>query len=195
MGYRLSATQLVVQIVHLRLSAAQMAHCAALRREAGRAWTTLLAAHRASRDSTWLTEAALKREFKGQFALHSQTVQALAEKLIANVETARDLRNTDPTAQYPYRVKPYQTVSWKPAAIHRQGNHVVLSNGRGNPPLVLPLPAPYATAPLRGCELTWRADHYELCLTVDTGVVPPPLDRHVKAAGVDLGEVVRREVA
>ncbi|HMA36468.1 MAG TPA: transposase, partial [Chloroflexia bacterium] len=40
-----------------------------------------------------------------------------------------------------------------------------------------------------GAELTWRADHYELCLTIDTGVVNPPLDRHVKAAGVDLGEV------
>ncbi|HMA38421.1 MAG TPA: transposase [Chloroflexia bacterium] len=56
-------------------------------------------------------------------------------------------------------------------------------------PRVLPIPAQYATAAICKCELTWRADHYELCLTIDTGVVNPPLDRHVKAAGVDLGEI------
>jgi putative transposase len=38
-------------------------------------------------------------------------------------------------------------------------------------------------------ELTWRADHYELCITIDTGEANPPLIRRVKTAGVDLGEV------
>src|SRR5579859_3528234 len=189
MGYRKAETNLHVQVVHLHLNAAQRAHCAALRQEAGRCWTALLHAHLASRDGLWLGEAALKAQFKGQFPLHSQTVQALAEKLIANVDTARELRKTDPTAQYPYRDKLYQTVVWKQAAIRRAGPSLRLSNGRGHAPLVLPVPQQYATADICKCELTWRADHYELCLTLDTGVVNPPLDRHVKAAGVDLGEI------
>jgi|SRR5579859_4258294 len=96
MGYRTAETNITVQLVHLRLNAAQMAHCQALRREAGRCWTALVQAHLASRAGLWLDEGALKTQFKGQFALHSQTVQALAEKLIANVETARELRKTDP---------------------------------------------------------------------------------------------------
>jgi putative transposase len=37
--------------------------------------------------------------------------------------------------------------------------------------------------------VTWRADHYELCLTLDTGeTLPPPLPTGA-VAGVDLGEV------
>ncbi len=44
-------------------------------------------------------------------------------------------------------------------------------------------------ANLRRVELTWRADHYELCLTLDTGeTLPPPLPAGA-VAGVDLGEV------
>ena len=42
---------------------------------------------------------------------------------------------------------------------------------------------------LRKAELTWRADHYELCLTMDTGQVNSPLKEDGQAAGVDLGEV------
>ena len=38
-------------------------------------------------------------------------------------------------------------------------------------------------------ELTWRADHYELCLTMDTGIENPLLKESGQVAGVDLGEV------
>jgi putative transposase len=55
--------------------------------------------------------------------------------------------------------------------------------------LYLSLPDEYAGANLRRVELTWRANHYELCLTIDTGeTLPPPLN-HGVVAGVDLGEV------
>lgn len=189
MGYRRSESVLTVQIVHLRLKAEQMAQCEALRREAGRAWTAMLHAHIASRSGAWLTETQLKAQFKGCFALHSQTIQALAEKLLAAVDTAHQLRKTDPTARYPHRDKPYQTVTWKGAAIRRDRANIVLSNGRGQAPLVLLLPDRYTDASIRQCELTWRADHYELCLTIDTGQQDPPLDRRAGSAGVDLGEV------
>ncbi|HMA37787.1 MAG TPA: transposase [Chloroflexia bacterium] len=189
MGYRRAQTNVRVQLIHLRLNPAQMAHCAALRQEAARCWNALLQAHLASRDGRWLSEHALQQQFKGQFALHSQTVQALAQKLIANVDTARALRKTDPAARYPYRAKLYQTVVWKQSAIRCTGAGIVLSNGQGNAPLVLALPAQFATTAILKCELTWRADHYELCLTLDTGALNPPLATHAVSAGVDLGEV------
>jgi putative transposase len=57
------------------------------------------------------------------------------------------------------------------------------------PPLPPPLPAEYRQANLRRAELTWRADHYERCLTCDTGEpLPPPLPTGA-VAGIDLGEV------
>jgi putative transposase len=150
----------------------------------------MVAAHMASRSGQWATGNDLKPEFKGQYVLHSQSIQALAEKLEANVQTATQLRqkgNID--IQYPYRPKPYQTVTWKTQGITVRNASVILSNGRGRAPLVLLLPEEYRAADIRQVELLWRANHYELALTIDTGVSYPPLLRHVTTAGVDLGEV------
>jgi putative transposase len=150
----------------------------------------MVTAHVGSRSGQWLTEADLKREFKGRYALHSQSIQALAEKLEANVQTAKQLRaqgNSD--VAYPYREKPYQTVTWKRQAIRQCDGAVVLSNGRQGAPLQLPLPAEYRDAAIRQIELLWRADHYELALTIDTGATSPPLRADGQTAGVDLGEV------
>jgi len=47
----------------------------------------------------------------------------------------------------------------------------------------------YIGIDIRKAELTWRADHYELCLTIDTGMVNPPPKESGQVAGVDLGEV------
>ncbi len=166
-----------------------MQHCHKLRLEAGRCWTDMLHAHIASRDGAWLSEGELKTHFKGVYALHSQTVQALAEKLIANVDAAHGLRKSDPDARYPHHDKQYMTVVWKALGIHHNGCTISLSNGRGNEPLTLTLPVRYCDSDISKVELTWRADHYELCLTIDTGESNPPLDRKVKAAGVDLGQI------
>lgn len=191
MGYRSSHTNCIVRIIPLRgLSAEQKALCLFLREEAGRCWTDMLNAHIESRGGKWLTSSDLKKMFKGQYALYSQTIQALAEKLEANIDTARELRKSDPRARYPYRPKKYQTVVWKKESIHfLDRNKLLLSNGRNNTPLVLSIPSEYLEADIRKAELTWRADHYELCLTIDTGLVNPPPKESGQLAGVDLGEV------
>ena len=150
----------------------------------------MLNAHIANRGGKWLSAADLSKMFKGQYALHSQTIQALAEKLEANVDTARELRKSDPAARYPYHPKQYQTVVWKKSAIHwRESGQMLLSNGKNNQPLILTVPAEYIAADIRKAELTWRADHYELCLTMDTGTMNPPRKENGQMAGVDLGEV------
>ncbi|SRR6266498_901711 len=191
MGYRSTHTNCIVRIIPLRgLSVQQEALCLFLREEAGRCWTDMLTAHIESRSGKWLSSVDLSKIFKGQYALHSQTIQALAQKLEANVDTARELRKTDPEARYPYHLKKYQTVVWKQSAIHLlDSGQLLLSNGKTNTPLVLPLPPEYLDANICKAELTWRADHYELCLTIDTGLVNPPRKRTGQIAGVDLGEV------
>ena len=168
--------------------------CLTLRREAGRCWGAMVTAHRTSREMpnepVWLSAPALEKLFKGgQFVLHSQTVQALAQKLEANVQTITELRRQQKqknttgkaieeiaivTARYPYRTPLYQTPIWKEQAIRVQGGQLSLSCGKGRTPLVLPLPAEYR----KGCsickaELLWRADHYQLALTIDTKLVNP----------------------
>ena len=122
--------------------------------------------------------------------MHSQTVQALAQKLEANVDTAREVRKSDPEARYPYHPKKYQTVVWKESAIHWiEDGHILLSNRKNNQPLILTVPDEYIGVDIRKAELTWRADHYELCLTIDTGIVNPLPKQSGQMAGVDLGEI------
>src|SRR3970040_1080169 len=99
MGYRSANSNCIVHIIPLRgLSAQQKALCLFLREEAGRCWTDMLTAHIQSRGGKWRSANDLKKTFKGQYALHSQTIQALAEKLEASVNTARELRKSDPNA-------------------------------------------------------------------------------------------------
>jgi transposase len=91
--------------------------------------------------------------------------------------------------RYPYHPNAYQTVIWKDQALQiLPSGSLRLPTGAQRPPL-LPLPAECQGANLRRVEMTWRADHYELCLTLDTGeTLPPPLPIGA-VAGVDLGEV------
>ena len=117
MGYRASTTQCIVHLLPLRnLNQGQAALCAALRREAGRCWTDMLQAHLQSRGGKWLTSVDLGKRFKREYALHSQSIQALAQKLEANVDKTRQLKKENPEARYPYRAKKYQTVVWKASA-------------------------------------------------------------------------------
>ena len=180
------------------LDSATLAQCQALRQEAGRLWTDLVTLHAQARtQGQWLSAGEFEQATKGgQYALHSQSVQALCQKFAANVETATELRRQEfaetgqVQTQYPHHPKVYQTVVWKDQALTiLPTGQLRLPTGGQRPPLLLPLPEEYRRANLRRAELTWRADHYELCLTLDTGeTLPPPLPTGA-VAGVDLGEV------
>jgi len=136
MPHRNAETTCVVRIIPLHgLSQMQAELCSALRQEAGRCWTDMLHAHIASRGEKWLHSGDLEKLTKGRYALHSQTIQALAQRLDDNVKTAHHLRKTDPEARYPYKDKTYQTVIWKDQAIRVKAGRVYLSNGRHRPTL------------------------------------------------------------
>jgi putative transposase len=199
MPYKQTTTQCIVRLVALRgLDSATRARCQALRAEAGRLWTDLVTLHaRARAQGRWLSAGELEQATKGgQYALHSQSVQALCQKCAANIATAVELRQQEMTetghiqTQYPCHPKAYQTVVWKDQALTvLPSGYLRLPTGAQRPPLLLPLPEEYQRANLRRVEVTWRADHYELCLTLDTGeILPPPLACG-EVAGVDLGEV------
>jgi hypothetical protein len=148
MGYRRADTNCIVRLLPLRkLNRQQQALCESLRREAGHCWSEMLQAHIESRGGKWLSSVDLGKQFKGGYALHSQTIQALAQKLEANVDSARILRLDNPNIRYPYRFKRYQTIVWKRSAIRwTEEGRLSLSNGKRAPALVLPISPEYVGA-------------------------------------------------
>ena len=199
MAYRTARTECRVHLVMLRhLPATTLAQCQTLRQEAGRLWTGLVAMHAQARlAGQWLQAGELEKATKGgQFALGSQTAQALCQKLAANIATTTQLRRQEAAAtgriqtDYPRHPKPYQTVIWKDQGVvwDRPGC-IGLKNGQGSPYLYLPVPDCYWGTSVRRVELLWRADHYELALTLDPGQALPMPAPAGDIAGIDLGEV------
>jgi putative transposase len=192
MAYKTANTTATVQLVALRqLDPDTHALCDTLRREAGRCWSDLVQAHVAVREQgIWLAEADLNALTKGErYVLHSQSIQFLAQQLLANVATARQNRTAGMTdANYPYRTKAYQTVVWKGQAIRVVNGQLVLPNGRRQRELVLSLPQWLQQASIRQVALLWRADRFEIAITIE-GLPDPPERTDGSIAGVDLGEV------
>src|SRR3954453_7732016 len=65
----------------------------------------------------WLSKTDIQAVRKQTYNLHSQTVQAIADKYEANRETIRQLRKTDKKAKYPWRRKAYYCIPLKKASM------------------------------------------------------------------------------
>lgn len=79
-----------------------------LREEAARLWCRLVKVHKYCRKRQWKwpNQSQLEKHFKGRFALHSQTIQAIIGKFIANIDSTKTKRNEgDKKARYPWRAK------------------------------------------------------------------------------------------
>lgn len=157
-----------------------------LRVEAGRLWRRLVRLHKYCRRRHWAwpSESQLKQHFKGRFGLHSQTIQALIEKFIANIDSTRTKRSAgDKSARYPWRdQRKFQVVMWKPSAIRRHGNRLSLSNGAGRKKLTVKLPASLPSGKIVAVELGFR----ELRLTLNQ-TVAEPVSAGMNVVAADMG--------
>lgn len=137
-----------------------------LREESARLWGDMVRLHKYIRKRRWSWPDAgqYEKHFKGKYALHSQTVQALIKKFFANIETTTENRkNGNKKARYPFRDKKrFQVVMYKQSAIRIKGNRIILSNGKGHPPLKIKLPKVLQEGRIVGAELGFR----ELRLTI-----------------------------
>lgn len=153
--------------------------------EAARVWSRCRDLHLDARRNQlpWPTRDDLQRASKGEFALHSQTVQMICHQFLTIVENTRQARRRNPHLRYPYKDKRYHPLYWPAQAVSVEFGRVVLPMGRGRASLVLRLDLPVNAG---ACQLVWN-DGYELHVSIPSVVEqnPPGSAR----AAVDLGEV------
>ncbi len=171
------------QRTRARLRAAQL--------EAARVWMYCLERHRLARSerTRWPDRDDLQRETKGgQFALHSQSIQLVCQQFLANVETIKQLRQTNPRHRYPSHHKRYRTVQWPAQAVARQGKRLILPMGRGRKSFSFHLPD--LPEQIGAVSLVWNGG-YEVHLVVPAAPLAPPvaLSSQPVQASVDLGEI------
>lgn len=143
------------------------------RMEAARCWNDMVKLHKyiRKRHWKWPSKNDLQKHFKGKYQLHSQTVQALVDKFIANIETTQTSRkNGDKNARYPWRCKKkFQVAIWKGQSIRLKGNRIALPMGRGRKPVRIKLAFDKLPAgKIVAAELGFR----ELRLTIQNCVEP-----------------------
>ena len=161
--------------------------------EAAQVWNRCVDTHRQARIShaRWPVQHDLHRLTRGRFALHSQSVQAVFRAFLGAIETTRTLRKAHPEMRmkYPWRTKMFYPVKWPAQAVHKEKGRVVLPMGKGHPSLVLPLALPENAG---ACTLVWkRGFELHVCIEIPQAEHAPG----AMQATVDLGEIVRREVA
>ena len=162
-----------------RLKATQM--------EGAQVWNHCCDLHKAARQthSKWPGQTELQQATKGRFALHSQSVQMIAQAFVATIDATRQLCATHPKMRmkYPWKTKRFYPVHWPAQAVSKERGRVVLPMGRGRASLVLPLDLPEHSG---ACTLVWnRGFELHVCIEVPQAKHAPGTNR----ATVDLGEI------
>ena len=127
--------------------------------------------------------------------LHSQSIQAVRDRYFKNRKAYRALRrHGNTTTRPPHKTKRFQTTTWKKSAIRFKetlfGYVVVLSNGRGTPPLQIPLPKMFNLSIVSNIalvNLVYTYGHYELHFVYNTE--KPDASKADGIVGVDIGEI------
>jgi putative transposase len=146
------------------------------------------------RKGHWLSEPAAYRwsDRRGTAALHAHSIDAAQQGFYTACATTRAVRKAGSAAvQFPYRRKRFRTTIWKNTGVRRRGDALVLSIGRGRPPIRIPLPEDLRDA-VRFLEVRLVYDKRSRCHTwhivQENGKAPKPAPGDHLVA-VDLGEV------
>lgn len=130
----------------------------------------------------WLKPSSMMRWLNSDH-LHAHTADACVQAFFAALKAWRALRQTNPDAKPPHKLRKFFRIEYKNTAIRLRDGQLVLSNGLGNAPLVL---AWRWDCP-RTVVIHWDGEQYEAIATYTVPVAEPVTEG--RAVGIDLGEV------
>ncbi|AFY86380.1 RNA-guided endonuclease InsQ/TnpB family protein [Chroococcidiopsis thermalis] len=117
--------------------------------------------------------------------LHAHTSDAIVGNFYSSIKSANARKKAGSTeAKYPRRRKYFYKITWKSAAIKVKDGLLHLSNGKGNPALVIP----WQWNKPKQVEIGWKKGKgYQLRATYPTTAIASPTGE--KVAAIDQGEV------
>ena len=197
MKYKTSNTIPIVKIIRLtRLGPLQQQQCKALLLESGKCYSDIIQYLNEKRIlKEYPSNSDVQKLFKGKYQLHSQTIQAITQKIDANIKSAISNRKKEfeesgyIKTEFPYKSKTTYPVFWKQFGISIKKDKLSLSNGVGRQSLGLNIPQEYLNLKITNVELKYRAKEFYLHLTIDSGEENPPILQGKNTCGIDLGEI------
>lgn len=121
-------------------------------------------------------------------ALHSQSIQSVRERYFRSWQAFFALRrNGDTETRPPHREKQYQTPTWKRTAIRVKAGILILSNGKGNKPLEIPIPDKIDISDIALIQLVYNNGQYELHFVYK--IEATEVSNSDGVMGVDIGEI------
>ena len=130
----------------------------------------------------WLKPSSMMR-WQNSGQLHAHSADAVVQSFYSSLKSWRILRKIDPDAKPPKRRRRFYRVQWKSSAIHLRDGNLMLSNGKGDLPLIVPWQWDKPTL----VELGWNGIGYEIRAIYSIEPIAVALGDRV--AGVDLGEI------
>jgi putative transposase len=130
----------------------------------------------------WLKPSLMMR-WQNSHDLHAHSADAVVQSFYAALKSWRVRRKEDLESKPPRKKRRFYRVQWKNSAIRLRDGQLVLSNGKGNLPLIVSWQWELPTL----VELGWNGVGYELRAIYATSVTAAPLG--IEVAGVDLGEI------
>jgi len=130
---------------------------------------------------------------KKHLPLHSQSKQASYQQFLeaykAYLKKLKEAKkkNAIDTIKPPYRQKKYNKVVYKDSAIHYKNDALILSNGKGNPAIVIPN-YPFNQKP-KYAELVYHSNKKKYYLHVVVEAEEKQLADNSKVLAVDLGVI------
>ena len=116
------------------------AHLDKLAHASGRCYSKVVSLVRKThkKKGVWLSKNTVQKYMRHKdYQLHSQSVQACADSYFDALKSYFEVKKSEPEAKPPKRTPKYFKVRWKSGAIRFKENKLILSNGKGNAPVIL----------------------------------------------------------
>jgi len=129
-----------------------------------------------NRKGFWLSQNTVQKyilRWGVDIPLHTHSKQAMVQQYFNSLKSYFAARKIHQSAKPPFRAKKYMPTIWKTSAIHVKGEALVLSNGKGNKPLHVPIPSVLVgklqNSTIKLAKLVWdsKNERYYIHLTIE----------------------------